>query len=420
MRPPRRREQLDSSIHTSSETPAAGESLLSSAQACALLAVKPATLYSYVSRGLVRCLRPGRGRSRLYVADDVARLATRSAARRGHAPVAAGALRWGEPVLESAITSINDGVLAYRGHRVEALVAAGARFEDVADLLWQRPAGEPWPAPRGRLPRLPDAPPVWRLVSALPRLALADDDRWGRAGAAEIDAARRLIRALASALGDRPSTGTVAERAAAALGLPRAAVRVVDTALVVIADHELNASTFAARIAASAGADLHASLGAALYTVTGPRHGGACDRIDAFLAALPAGAAAVRAAIAARLRRGEGLPGLGHRLYPAGDPRTPLVLAAARAVRPRGRAARRLAAVDALVDAVARLGGELPAVDLGLCAAAAALDAPPGTATALFALGRTAGWVAHVLEQRASTALLRPRARYVGPPVATG
>jgi citrate synthase len=420
MRPRRHREQLDSSIHTSSDAAAAGESLLSSAQACALLAVKPATLYSYVSRGLVRCLRPGRGRSRLYVADDVARLATRSAARRGHAPVAAGALRWGEPVLESAITSISDGVLAYRGHRVEALVAAGARFEDVADLLWQRPAGEPWPAPRGRLPRLPDAPPVWRLVSALPRLALADDDRWGRAGAAEIDAARRLIRALASALGDRPSTGTVAERAAAALGLPRAAVRVVDTALVVIADHELNASTFAARVAASAGADLHASLGAALYTVTGPRHGGACDRIDAFLAELPAGTAAVRAAIAARLRRGEGLPGLGHRLYPAGDPRTPLVLAAARAVRPRGRAARRLAAVDALVDAVARLGAELPAVDLGLCAAAAALDAPPGTATALFALGRTAGWVAHVLEQRASTALLRPRARYIGPPVATG
>jgi citrate synthase len=420
MRSPRHREQLDSSIHVSGEPPAAGAALLSSAQACALLAVKPATLYSYVSRGLVRCLRPGRGRSRLYVADDVARLATRSAARRGHAPVAAGALRWGEPVLESAITSISDGVLAYRGHRVEALVAAGARFEDVADLLWQRPAGEPWPAPRGRLPRLPDAPPVWRLVSALPRLALADDDRWGRAGAAEIDAARRLIRGLASALGDRPSTGTVAERAVAALGLPRAAVPVVDTALVAIADHELNASTFAARIAASAGADLHASLGAALYTVTGPRHGGACDRIDAFLAELPASPAAVRSAITARLRRGEGLPGLGHRLYPAGDPRTPLVLAAARAVRPRGRAARRLAAVDALVDAVARLGGELPAVDLGLCAAAAALDAPPGTATALFALGRTAGWVAHVLEQRASTALLRPRARYVGPPVATG
>jgi citrate synthase len=409
MRAPARPEQLDSSIDPS---------LLTSAQACALLEVKPATLYSYVSRGLVRCLRPGRGRSRLYVADDVARLATRSAARRGHAPVAAGALRWGEPVLESAITSISDGVLAYRGHRVEALVASGASFEQVADLLWQEPAAA-GPSPRPRL-RLPSAAPVWRLVAALPQLALADADRWGRSEPAEIAAARSLIRALASLLGDRPATGTVAERAAASLGLPAAAVALVDTALIVIADHELNASTFAARIAASAGADLHASVGAALYTVTGPRHGGACDRIDAFLADLPATTPAIRAAVAARLRHGDGVPGVGHRLYPAGDPRTPLVLDAARRLRPRGRAARRLAAVDALVDAVARLGGELPSVDLGLCAVAAAVDAPPGTATALFALGRTAGWVAHILEQRASSALLRPRARYVGPPVVHG
>jgi citrate synthase len=406
MRAAARPEQLDSSIDTS---------LLTSAQACALLDVKPATLYSYVSRGLVRCLRPGRGRSRLYVADDVARLATRSAARRGHAPVAAGALRWGEPVLESAITSISDGVLAYRGHRVEDLVAAGASFEQVADLLWQEPVAA-WPSPRPRL-RLPAAAPVWRLVAALPQLALADADRWGRSEPAEIAAARSLVRALASLLGDHPATGTVAERATASLGLPATAVPLIDTALIAIADHELNASTFAARIAASAGADLHASVGAALYTVTGPRHGGACDRIDAFLAELPATTPAIRGAVAARLRHGDGVPGVGHRLYPAGDPRTPLLLAAARRLRPRGRAARRLAAVDALVDAVARLGGELPSVDLGLCAVAAAVDAPPGTATALFALGRTAGWVAHILEQRASSALLRPRARYVGPPV---
>jgi citrate synthase len=407
MRAPAPNQQIDSSIDTT---------LLTSAQACALLDVKPATLYSYVSRGLIRGVHPGRGRSRLYIADDVARLATRSAARRGHAPVAAGALRWGEPVLESAITSISDGVLAYRGHRIDTLLTS--TFEQVADLLWQQPTTA-WPAPRPRL-RLPAAAPVWRLVAAVPQLALADADRWGRSEAAELAAARALIRALASIVGDHTaSTGTVAERAAASLGLPASATPVLDAALIAIADHELNASTFAARIAASAGADLHACVGAALYTVTGPRHGGACDRIDAFLADLPASPAAIRPAIAARLRRGD-LPGLGHRLYPAGDPRTPLVLDAARRLRPRGRGARRLAAVEALIDAVARLGGELPSVDLGLCAAAAALDAPPGTATALFALGRTAGWVAHILEQRASNALLRPRARYVGPPVAHG
>src|SRR5690349_18223397 len=106
---------MDSTIEMSVATSAGDAGLLSSARACELLGVKPATLYSYVSRGLVRAVLPGRGRTRLYVADDVARLATRSAARRGHGPVAAGALRWGEPVLESAITSVAGGVLAYRG-----------------------------------------------------------------------------------------------------------------------------------------------------------------------------------------------------------------------------------------------------------------------------------------------------------------
>jgi citrate synthase len=413
MRRRARAEQLDSTIDVSAET-----GLVTSARACELLGVKPATLYSYVSRGLVRAVRAGGGRTRRYLADDVARLAVRSAARRGHAPVAAGALRWGEPVLESAITSVSGGVLAYRGRPLGALIAGGATFEDVADLLWQR-SGERWPtrAPRtGRTARR--AEPVWRMVALLPGLALADAHRWGRNDDAEVAAARSIIRALAAAVGTRrPRGGPVAALVADALGLPAAARPAIDTALVAIADHELNASTFAARVAASAGADLYACLGAALYTLTGPRHGGACDRIDALLGELPASRAGVRARIAARLRRAEALPGFGHHLYPDGDPRTPLLLDAARRLRPARRGARRLAAVEALLDAVADLGGEPPASDLGLCAVTAALDAPPGTATALFALGRTAGWVAHIREQRSSPALLRPRARYVGPPL---
>jgi len=409
-------EQLDSTIQVS---PPPEVALLSSVRACAILDVKPATLYSYASRGLVRTVRPGRGRTRLYVADDVARLATRSAARRGHGPVAAGALHWGEPVLESSITSVAGGVLAYRGRPVGDLVAAGATFEDVADLLWQRADGR-WPERAPQAAPSPPTVPVWRMIAALPRLALADAHRWGRSDDAEVASARALIRTLAALLGRGRGRGPVAAIAAAALELPAAAQPVLDAALIAIADHELNASTFAARVAASAGADLYACLGAALYTLTGPRHGGACDRIDAYLADLPAEPRAVRARIAAALRRGEVPPGFGHALYPAGDPRTPLVLDALRAAPRLGgrRGARRLATVEMLIDAVAELGGARPASDLGLCAVTAALDAPPGTATALFALGRTAGWVAHVREQRASPALLRPRARYVGPAVA--
>jgi citrate synthase len=411
----------------SSEAPAKLEStidvstrLVTSRQACAALGVKPATLYTYVSRGLIRCLRPGRGRERLYVADDVTRLATRSAARRGHGAVAAGALRWGEPVLESAITSVADGVLAYRGRRVGDLIAQGLIFEQVANLLWQRPEDEPWPTaapPRLAMPRR--CPPVWRMAAALPGLALADPARWGRGEAAEIACARRLIAALAANLGDGGRAPvSIAARAARALGArDPGAVALVDRALIAIADHELNASTFAARVAASAGADLYASMGAALYAATGPRHAGASDQLAAFVDELPR--SGIVRAVAARLARGEIIPGFGHLLYPAGDPRAPLLLEPAleRAAARSRAAAARLAKLRVLIDAVGDAAGVHPSVDLGLVAVAFALDLVPGASTALFVLGRTAGWVAHVLEQRRSTALLRPRARYVGPPV---
>ncbi|HTJ41902.1 MAG TPA: citrate/2-methylcitrate synthase [Kofleriaceae bacterium] len=380
-----------------------------SAEACAALGVKPATLYTYVSRGLVRAVKVGHARTRMYVADDVARVSARSAARRGHGAVAAGALRWGEPVLESAITSVANGVLAYRGRRLEELVEL--RFEQVANHLWQRPIDEAWEADAVLIDLPPRAAPIWRMVHALPSLALADPLRWGRAEAAEIPQARRLIASLAASLGarGRGADRSIAQRAARALGA-RGSIELLDRALVVIADHELNASTFSARVAASAGADLYASLGAALYTVTGPKHGGAPDRIAAFVDELPR--THIAKAIAARLARGDAVPGFGHPLYPLGDPRATLLLEPAFAVRPQSP---RLAKLRALIDAGRELAGEHPSVDLALVAVAFALELAPGAPTALFALGRTAGWIAHILEQRRSPAILRPRARYVGP-----
>jgi citrate synthase len=182
---------------------------------------------------------------------------------------------------------------------------------------------------------------------------------------------------------------------------------------VVSADHELNASTFAARVAASAGADLYACVGAALATVSGPRHGGACDRVEALVAEAgsPRRAAAV---VHERARRGEAIPGFGHTLYPDGDPRARPLFASAAALG-RGRAPmQRVQTVLALVDAVGEARRELPSVECGLVAVTAALELPPGSAAALFALGRAAGWIAHALEQRAAGYLLRPRARYIG------
>ena len=156
----------------------------------------------------------------------------------------------------------------------------------------------------------------------------------------------------------------------------RRVVAAVDEALVLSADHELNASSFTARVAASAGADLYACVAAALATMSGPRHGGECDRFEALVAEAGEPRRA-RAVVAARMQRGDPLHGFGHRLYPAGDPRAARLRDVARALARTAPAAARatLRTIEALVDAVARAGGEPPALDAGLVAVAVAAGA---------------------------------------------
>jgi citrate synthase len=187
-------------------------------------------------------------------------------------------------------------------------------------------------------------------------------------------------------------------------------VRAINQCLVLCADHELNASTFAARIAASAGCDLYACVSAALAVLTGARHGGMSRVVESMVAEAgsPEGA---RRFVRERSKQGDLIPGFGHRLYPDRDPRADALLALAR--ERLGSNARR-DTLFALVDAVRAVGREPPTLDVGLVATTRALGLPAGSAAALFAMGRIAGWIAHVLEQREAGYLLRPRARYVG------
>jgi citrate synthase len=234
---------------------------------------------------------------------------------------------------------------------------------------------------------------------------------------------RRLLRHLAAwvCAGHAPARvaralkeETVAASLAVAWGATaKRAPEVLDRALVLCADHELNVSTFTARVTASSGADLYACVSAALAALSGPRHGGACDRIEALLQEVGRPERA-RTVVHERLRRGESVPGFGHRLYPEGDPRTPPLLEAAYTFRPEPVGVRVLRAVE---ETMREAGHPAPTVDFGLVALASALELPAGAAAALFAVGRAAGWVAHVLEQREQGHVLRPRARYVGAPV---
>lgn len=458
----------------------------SASEAAKLLDVTPATLYAYVSRGLLRSIAAPKGRARLYARADLERLKTRSNARRGHTAVAAAALDWGAPVLDSAISRIDEAGPHYRGQSAIELAKTKQSFESVAELLWGGAAD--WsPDPLAarvlaRLESLEEATPsrLARLTAYVAAHGLVDPTRHARAEDLERDRAARLLSGMADALvplaaaknvGRARQAGLVqrkADRAGAKLERSGQRIRVaarvcealgaaastrnvaaVDQMLVLCADHELNVSTFAVRVTASGGADLYACVTAGLCALSGPRHGGVCDRLELLAEACRVDGAAVadaefagargarrtatsgkqarRAAaknardanerkqaervVRARLAAGETIPGFGQPLYPDGDPRGTLLLELARGY---AKNAQRLQTLLGILDAMQAVGRRDPTLDFGLCALSAALDLPLGAASAIFAVGRVAGWVAHMLEQRERPVLLRPRARYVG------
>ena len=403
---------------------------VTTAEATRLLGVKRETLYAYASRGLVRGAASSEGpRGRVYSLEDIERLRARSQARAGHGPVAASALRWGEPVLETQIGSIGRAGPIYRGRLAVELAREGASFEDVCSLLW----GAPF-RPEAELDAHRLGAPVAHLRALLRASAEPFDGMLVTAGvlaaseqyaepSLEVARARAavLMRRLVAACGlvsgaDAVSASLEATSTArallAALGgrttTPRVAA--ITEALVLAADHELNPSTFAARVAASAGASLPACTMAALAVASGPLHGAATARVEAFVAevARPERGAA---AVGERLARGESVPGFGHQVYPEGDPRGARLLEIAERLGGRSRGVRIIVSVVNAMELVAR---ERPTIDVGLVALSAALGLPRGSALAMFACGRVAGWIAHALEQRAAGFILRPRARYVG------
>lgn len=393
--------------------------LMSAAEACTALGISTATLYAYVSRGLLES-RPGADhRSRVYLRQDVERLTQRKRAGRGAARGAAQSLDRGLPVMETRISLIRPDSPYYRGRSAVAMVRSGATLEDTARLLWDGGDADPFDAATGDWPARVAAiagdatlPPIERAMAAIPLLAPDLRHSLSAAPAAKRGVAATLLRQNAALLvAGSPDARPVHVLLADAWRPGDAAfAELVRAALVLCADHELNVSAFAARVVASTGAHLHATVCAGLAALSGPRHGGATARAHALIREA-CDAPSPAAFVAERWQRGDDLPGFHHVLYPDGDPRAAEVLAMLRA-RHAGDA--RMQQVEAVLTSAAETSGRHPNID-GMLAAICFVHGLPATpALCMFAAGRLAGWLAHALEQQELGMLIRPRAHYTG------
>jgi len=373
---------------------------LSREEALERLRVRPQTLYAYVSRGRIG-MRPDRADPRRseYRADDIAALATRRARGRSPSAIAESAIAWGEPSIATAISTVWHGQLIYRGRDAVAL-SDHATLEETAAVLWALPEPVRFEAPS------PDAPRQFGRGPAFAQLALlAGQARpsLGRSAASLCVDAARAIGALAGALGAEAGPEPVHRRLAQGWSVGDDGAEAIRRALVLLADHELNASTFAARVAASTGASPAACLLAGLTTVSGPRHGGAGEAV------MHLAEDAARHGADATIRRWLGhdrpLPGFGHQLYPEGDPRATALLASV------GNTDETLRSLESA--AIAATGA--PAnIDFALAVLTRSLGLPRDAPFHLFALGRSVGWAAHMVEQIVSGSIIRPRGRYEG------
>ncbi|MGK5674275.1 citrate/2-methylcitrate synthase [Micromonospora sp. URMC 106] len=392
-----------------------GDQLLTTAEVAHRLRIKPETIYAYVSRGLLARVKvPGERISRFRLAD-VERLAARTQATRPERDAA--------PAMRTATTLIAYGRLHYRGLDV-AKLAPVTPFEEVAHWLWtgQRhrkaftASAETVETARrasGHLPaqaRLFDRLPVVVAVAAA-----MDPLRFDLAPATVTALAPALLATMVDSLplaGEAPADDALATRLWSRLtGLPASAagLRALNAALVLLADHDLAASTIAARVAASTRANPYAAVLAGLGALDGPMHGAVGGSVHRLIEAARRDGAP--AAIAEWLRTG-GLPGFGHSLYPEGDPRGATLLGLV-AELPVGDELRRT--VDDLLATAARRDA-LPNVDFALAALAHATGMGPGAAEVIFAVARTAGWIAHVVEEYAQPSnRFRWSSGYTGP-----
>ena len=348
---------------------------------------------------------------------------------------------------DSAICYIDGarGILSYRGIDIHDL-ARKSTFEETCFLLWEgrlpradelagvRAAiGRERPLPAETLEimrRLGKAKPMEALRTAVSALSATDPDAGSMDTAANKRKAVRLTGQAATIVAafhrmregqaivpPDPGRGHAEDflRMLSGETARSSAVRALDVALILHADHELNASTFAARVTAATLSDMHSAVTSAIGTLKGPLHGGANEAVLRMLREIGS-LDRVDDDIRRRLERREKVMGFGHRVYTTEDPR-------ATELRRMSEEVARSAGDTSLFDMSSRIESVMKAekglnanVDFYSASLYAMLGIPADLFTPIFALARVSGWTAHVLEQYAHNRLIRPRAEYTGPP----
>ena len=388
---------------------------LSAQEAAAELAISPATLYAYVSRGLIRSEPSQDSRSHRYRAEDIRGLKE----RRVPSPEPRGLRSFDAdlPVLDSATSTITENGPIYRGVNCIDL-AEKDTLEHAATLLWDVTGVDPFSA--DNCPHVSDemraiadaakrAPPIDRAIAVLALATSADPGAFTRAPDGRAMVGARIVRLLVATMLNREASAEPLQLQVARAWTPdnKHAPDIVRRALVLLADHELNASTFTVRCAASTGLNLYDAIIAGLAALKGPKHGGAGVLASRLVKTLIDND--VAPVIRERVALGERFAGFGHGVYKHGDPRAlSLLNALTRAGAPRKF-------TKEVPERIAEATGELVNIDYALAVMAHSLRLPPGSELTLFAMARAVGWIAHASEQLQTAGLIRPRARYVGP-----
>jgi len=373
----------------------------SAQEASERLGVSRNTLYSYVSRGLIRSEQTGpSAKTSRYLALDVDRMATRSRIYKAPVKALQNSTDWGAPILESAITLIGDETFYYRGNCVPIL-AVGQTFEKAIAILWEISEYESVsvnPVLRELVEKLFENRKGFDLMDLFQSiLAMLNHED---VTAYHFTREAAFVRVLTGIW----SNGRIAEHLAVAWKVDPLFLPILDSALILVADHELNISSFTARCVASAGCSPYASVAAATHAFFGRRHGGNTERIRGLLDEAR-GQGSLYRVIESRVKRGDPVPGFGHKLYDA-DPRARFLLP---------RLPDRYGYISQAQEAAEKLlGFSYPTVDFALVVMEKELALPYKSSASLFYLGRLAGLVAHVMEQYAQNRSVRPRAQYVG------